>query len=63
MTFKDSWGKEMFNLYNNELINNDESELWVNQVPGNSINTPEIELSQEEKEWGEELQKIYDEFL
>lgn len=63
MTFEDNWGKEMFNLYNNELINNDESELWVNQVPGNSINTPEIELSQEEKEWGEELQKIYDEFL
>lgn len=63
MTFKDSWGEEMFNLYNNELSNNDESELWVNQMPGSSINTPEIELSQEETEWGEELQKIYDKFL
>ena len=48
MAFEDNWGEEIFNLYNNELISNDESELWVNQVPGNSINIPEIELSQEE---------------
>lgn len=57
------WGNNMKDLYENELKDNIESDLWGNLKPINNINPQETELSSEEEQWGKELHKLYEQKL
>lgn len=57
----EDWGKELAEMYSDELESNTEDELWVNQrftgleAPIDTELDSKIELS----EWGKELASIY----
>lgn len=57
------WGKNMKDLYENELKNNIESDLWGSVKPMNNINPQEVMLSSEDEQWGKELHKLYEQEL
>ena len=56
---EDYWGKNMKDLYENELKDNIESDLWGSAKPMDNISPQETELSYEEEQWGKEMHKLY----
>lgn len=57
------WGNNMKDLYENELKNNIESDLWGNLKPMNDTNPQGVVLSSEDEQWGKELHKLYEQEL
>ena len=53
----------MKDLYENELKDNIESDLWGSVKPMNNIIPQEVVLSFEEEQWGKELHKLYEQEL
>ena len=64
MTYSNDWGKQLENLYAQELVDGVEDELWLNQKPTGREEPTDDELeSIEESKWGAELARVYSEEL
>lgn len=64
MTYSNDWGKQLENLYAQELVDGVEDELWLNQKPTGREEPTDDELeSIEESKWGAELARVYAEEL